>query len=77
MFITREEIEYKAAPYGFIATIPKGTKCIPASNQPAEDGVQFFVEHPEDMIYSGSVLDWSAYGFLLREDEVKSNELDD
>ena len=66
MKVVKENLEYCAAPYGHIATIPKGTKVIPASNLP--DKERYWAEPWEDMTEKAK--GWLAYGFLLEEDDV-------
>ena len=63
---TKEEIEYKAAPYGRIATIPKGTAVIPADNLPIGG---FWVQPWPGMDEQAD--GWMRnYGFLLFTSEV-------
>lgn len=63
---TRETIEYHAAPYGKVATIPAGTPVIPADNLP--DG-GWWAEPWEGM--SEAEESWERnYGFLLDDSEV-------
>jgi hypothetical protein len=68
MFITRAEIKYKASPYGYIATIPAGTQCTPASNLPGDDP-GFWVGQWDDM--TDEAQSWMRnYGFHLDGSEV-------
>jgi len=68
---TNKDIEYKAAPYGTIATIPKGTSCIPASNLPPEDREKFWAEPWAGM--GEKARGWQeSYGFLLDEEDVEN-----
>lgn len=64
---TKRLIEYKAAPYGHIATIPEGTPVTEAKNLP-EKG-QFWVQRWEGMDEKAE--SWQRnYGFLVSQDEV-------
>ena len=66
MKVTKQDIEYKAAPYGHIATIPKGTPVTEATNIP--DGGYWAEKWP-----GMTDTEWSwaeSYGFLLTESEV-------
>jgi hypothetical protein len=64
---TAQDIEYRAAPYGGIATIPAGTPVTPANNLP--DTGQYWVEEWEGM--TEEELSWHRnYGFLVQENEV-------
>ena len=68
--ITKNEIVYKAAPYGYVATIPKGTRVMRATNLPEEDGAQFFAEAWGGMDTIETM--WHRnYGFLLGPEEVE------
>jgi hypothetical protein len=63
--VTTKPIEYKAAPYGFIATIPAGSKVVPADNLP--DG-GYWVEQWEGMTEVEEA--WGrSYGFHLTEED--------
>lgn len=67
--VTRSTIEYRAAPYGYITTIPKGTSVIPASNLPATPA-RFWAEPWEGM--SEDAEGWERnYGFLIEADQVE------
>lgn len=64
---TKSQIEYQAAPYGRIATIPAGTPVIPATNLP-QGG--FWVEPWEGM--TDRAESWGRnYGFHVASDEVE------
>jgi hypothetical protein len=64
---TKSQIEYKAAPYGRIATIPAGAQVIPATNLP-QGG--FWVEAWEGM--TDKAESWGRnYGFHVTSDEVE------
>jgi hypothetical protein len=68
---TQSAIEYKAAPYGHIATIPAGTTVQRASNLPASDGVQYWAKGWRGM--TKGERSWQRnYGFLLTHAEVKA-----
>ena len=72
-YVTRESIAYKAAPYGFIAEIPAGTPCIPASNLPASDGEQFWACAWEGSTFTDEAASWERnYGFLLTDEDVEA-----
>ena len=64
--VVKEDIEYKAAPYGYIATIPAGTPVVPADNLP--DG-GYWVSDWNDM--DDKAESWMRnYGFHVGEEEV-------
>ena len=64
MRVTKEEIEYKAAPYGFIAIIPKGTPVSPAYNLP--DDMKYWAHEWHDI--ENDAKNWChSYGFLIEE----------
>lgn len=64
---TKSQIEYQAAPYGSIATIPAGAPVIPATN--LEKG-GFWVEPWEGM--TDRAESWGRnYGFHVTSDEVE------
>ena len=66
MPVTRKAIEYSVAPYGHIATIPKGTPVVKAENIP---GGGYWVQAWEDMMYKAK--GWlRGYGFLVHEHEI-------
>lgn len=66
-FVTTEDIEYRAAPYGLIAVIPKGTPVTPARNLPEPN--TFWVEQWKGM--SDKAEGWIRnYGFLVSRDQV-------
>ena len=66
-YVTADDIEYRAAPYGHIATIPKGTPVTPATNLPEPN--TFWVE-PWDGI-SDKAEGWIRnYGFQVSLDQV-------
>lgn len=70
---TKTVTEYKAVPYGQIATIPQGTPVIEATNLPPEDGKQYWAEAWEGMDEQAEL--WHRnYGFLLSADEVGPDE---
>ena len=61
MYVTRNDVDYFSAPNGRIATIPKGTPCIPADNLP-QGG--YWAEAWEGM--SENQKSWArCYGFLI------------
>jgi len=63
---TDKDIKYKAAPYGFIATIPAGTSLIPAGNLP--DG-GYWAEPWEGMTKVAEA--WGRnYGFHITEEDL-------
>ena len=69
MKVTIHEIEYKATPYGRIATIPAGTPCIPASNLPGDDP-GYWVEPWDGMDEKAE--SWiGCYGFHVESHEVQ------
>jgi hypothetical protein len=79
-FVTRESIQYKAAPYGFIAEIPAGTPCIPATNLPDDHPVEAGKTLPacsrfwacEWPAMTAEAESWERnYGFLLDASEVR------
>jgi hypothetical protein len=64
---TARDIEYKAAPYGFITIIPAGTPVIPATNLP-QGG--YWAEPWPGM--SDEAESWERnYGFHLEDNEVE------
>lgn len=66
--VTKQNITYTVAPYGFIATIPKGVEVIPATNLPEKE--KFWVEPWDGM--SESEESWFRnYGFLLNENDIE------
>lgn len=68
MLVTNRPIEYRAAPYGTICTIPQGTSVIPATNLP--EGDKFWAEPWEGM--DDQVDAWfRTYGFLIDSDDVE------
>lgn len=69
-FRTSKEIDYADYPYGDIAIIPMGTKCIPASNLPEEASIKFWVEPWKNMTSEAKSY-MRNYGFGIREDEVE------
>ena len=69
--VTNKDIEYKEAPYGYIATIPKGTPVIDATNLP--DG-GYWVENWDSM--SEKEESWARnYGFHVTEEDVDSEDI--
>jgi hypothetical protein len=64
---TTKPIEYRSAPYGHIATIPAGTKLIPASNLP--DG-GYWAE-PWDGMTSIEEAWQRNYGFHITESDLE------
>ncbi len=68
---TRSDIEYRAAPYGFIAVIPKGTAVVEAKNLPSKKGPRWWALQWPGMKESEE--SWLRnYGFLLEDREVKA-----
>jgi len=70
---TLAPIEYSAAPYGKITTIPSGTSVTLAKNQPPRDDgqKQYFSKGWRGM--TARERSWKdSYGFLLLEKEVKN-----
>jgi hypothetical protein len=65
---TKKTIEYKAAPYGHIATIPTGTPVVEATNLP--DGRQYWVE-PWPEMEDASACWQRTYGFLVNWEDVE------
>jgi len=64
---TKAQIEYKAAPYGRITTIPAGTPVTPATNLP-QGG--FWVKAWQGMTEKAE--SWgSSYGFHVTSEEVE------
>lgn len=62
MLVTNRDIEYRAAPYGYITTIPKGTSVIPATNLPDTD--KYWAEPWQGM--SAKAEGWvESYGFMI------------
>jgi len=69
MRATAREIDYRVAPYGHIATIPKGTPVAEATNLPPEKK-RYWCEPWEGMTEQEE--SWERnYGFLIEEDEVE------
>lgn len=67
MLVTNRTVQYRAAPYGHVATIPEGTPVIPATNLPDSD--QYWAEAWDDM--SDQEESWLRnYGFLIDADDV-------
>jgi hypothetical protein len=67
---TKSDIEYRAAPYGLIAVIPRGTPVVEAKNLPAEHGPRWWALPWEAM--SEAEESWMRnYGFLLESSEVE------
>ena len=65
--LTNQSIEYRARPYGYIATIPAGTPVIPATNLP--DKGKYWAELWDGMTEEED--SWFRnYGFLIDESEV-------
>ena len=65
--VTNKAIEYSEAPVGHIATIPKGTRVIPATNLP---GNKFWAEPWDGMDHNAEA--WQrVYGFLIEADDVE------
>jgi len=69
---TKKDIEYKAAPYGYIATIPAGTAVHDADNLPARQGSQARYWACAWVGMTDKAKAWmdGGYGFLLEEWEV-------
>jgi len=64
---TNRNIEYKSAPYGFIANIPKGTNVVPANNLPGP--VRYWAEAWKGM--TEFQMSWADnYGFLIDGEDV-------
>lgn len=61
----KSPVEYSCAPYGKIATIPAGTRCDPARNLPAENGIRkYWARGWRGM--SAEEKSWQRnYGFLI------------
>ncbi len=69
--VTAEAIEYRAAPYGLIAVIPKGTTVVEVRNLPAANGPRWWALRWPGMTESEE--SWLRnYGFLLEDREVKA-----
>lgn len=70
MLKTTKLIEYHAAPIGYIATIPAGTKLDPASNLPAEPGnAKYWARAWPRM--TNQAKSWRQnYGFLVGEKDL-------
>ena len=67
MLVTNRRIDYRAAPYGHITTIPEGTTVIPATNLPEPN--QYWAEPWEGM--SDHAESWERnYGFLIDGEDV-------
>ena len=67
--ITKDTIEYRT-PNGHVATIPKGTEVVPATNLPEEGGPRFWAESWDGMGQKAE--SWArSYGFLLGAEEVE------
>ena len=67
--VVTHDIDYKAAPYGYIATIPAGTPVIRATNLPPESEIKYWAESWDNM--SEQAQGWQRnYGFGLSESEV-------
>jgi len=62
MLVTNHPIEYRAAPYGRITTIPKGTPVIPATNLPDRDK---YWSEPWDGMDQSAESWFRNYGFLI------------
>jgi len=73
-FVTSKKIDYHSAPYGFIATIPKGTEATVATNLPPIKGkTQYWAKDWKEM--TAKAKSWKeGYGFLLEHDEIEMVE---
>jgi hypothetical protein len=62
----KKDIQYHSTPYGFIATIPKGTSLIPATNLPNhKEEKLFWAKEWQNM--SDKEKSWmNNYGFLIK-----------
>lgn len=68
--VTKADILYYAAPYGFISTIPEGTPVIPATNLPGDGQGQYWAESWPNMSERAEA--WKRnYGFLIKEFQVE------
>ena len=66
---TLRDINYQAAPYGFIATIPAGTHVVTADNLPFGEIPSYWVKPWNGM--SEKARNWlNSYGFLITYKEV-------
>lgn len=74
MFKTNKDIEYKAAPYGKIAVIPKGTEVYEATNLPQEEGKKQYWAEPWDGMDEQAESWQRNYGFLIEADEIDEVE---
>ena len=69
---TNKTIQYKTAPYGFIAEIPKGTQVFPALNLPVNPP-RFWAKDWQGM--SATAESWQRnYGFLIEIADVHFSE---
>lgn len=65
--VTKHDIEYRPAPYGCVATIPAGTRVVPANNLPNPG--QYWAEPWANM--SDRAESWQRnYGFLIEKSET-------
>ena len=64
---TTKEIIYKAMPYGYIATIPKGTPVMPADNLPRGG---YWVDEPWQGITEKALYWLTCYGFHIEQDNL-------
>lgn len=71
MFVTKRAIEYKAAPYGLIATIPAGTPVSLASNLPEIGERPRYWAHGWTGMTDNERRWHYNYGFLLSGEEVE------
>lgn len=75
-YVTRAAIDYGAAPYGHIATIPAGTPVRPASNVPQDGAPRYWCE-PWPGIGERADSWQRNHGFLIEADQVEEVKNDD
>jgi hypothetical protein len=69
MLVTKDHIDYKAAPYGFVAHIPAGVAVTPANNLPGTIPSQYWIGQWPGM--NEQAESWQRnYGFLVDASQV-------
>lgn len=73
MKVVKQDTRYEAAPYGYVATIPKGTPVVEARNLPKVNGEsQWWVTNWDGIENDPKAESWGrTYGFLLSPEEVE------
>ena len=67
---TQKTIVYTSQPYGVIATIPKGTKLVPASNLPPDHKYMKYWAQPWRGMTDQAKAWGRNYGFLIMSDDL-------